>query len=147
VSGVMHGLVDNLNGQAPTSIVFTSDVSGLGITNTTATSTFVAGGIDISGGVVQSTTGILFNFIDSSAGGMQFRLNYSSTEARNALHWNGGSVAHAGMGNSDGFGGAQLSTLNGTLGSPVPEPSSIVLLGIGGFALAGYGWRRKKQAA
>ena len=29
----------------------------------------------------------------------------------------------------------------------VPEPSSIVLLGIGGIALIGYGWRRKRQQA
>lgn len=29
----------------------------------------------------------------------------------------------------------------------VPEPSSIVLLGIGGIALLGYGWHNRKQAA
>jgi len=29
--------------------------------------------------------------------------------------------------------------------TPVPEPSSIVLLGIGGMAMIGYGWRRKRQ--
>ncbi|TWU09562.1 PEP-CTERM motif protein [Symmachiella macrocystis] len=31
--------------------------------------------------------------------------------------------------------------------SAVPEPSSVVLLGIGGIALAGCGWRRKRRAA
>lgn len=31
--------------------------------------------------------------------------------------------------------------------SAVPEPSSVVLLGMGGIALAGFGWRRKRRAA
>jgi hypothetical protein len=30
--------------------------------------------------------------------------------------------------------------------SPAPEPSSLLLFGIGGAALLGYGWRRRKRA-
>jgi len=39
-------------------------------------------------------------------------------------------------------------TLSGNTGSTaVPEPSTFVLLTIGGIALIGYGWRRKRQQA
>ncbi len=42
----------------------------------------------------------------------------------------------------EGQGNVRLGTA-----SAVPEPSSIVLLGMGGIALAGFGWRRKRQNA
>jgi hypothetical protein len=29
----------------------------------------------------------------------------------------------------------------------VPEPASLIMLGLGAFGLCGYGWRRRKQAA
>jgi hypothetical protein len=32
----------------------------------------------------------------------------------------------------------------GSLASPVPEPSTFVLLGVGAFSLLGYGWRRRR---
>jgi hypothetical protein len=31
--------------------------------------------------------------------------------------------------------------------TPVPEPSSLTLLGLGSFGLLGYGWRRQKRIA
>jgi hypothetical protein len=37
--------------------------------------------------------------------------------------------------------------IRGQLGpSPAPEPSTLILFGIGGAGLLGYGWRRRKQA-
>jgi hypothetical protein len=37
--------------------------------------------------------------------------------------------------------------IRGQLGpSPAPEPSTLILFGIGGVGLLGYGWRRRKQA-
>ncbi len=41
--------------------------------------------------------------------------------------------------------GAHLTTATGAV--LVPEPSSIALLAIGGVALCGYGWRRKRRTA
>ncbi|QDU45246.1 PEP-CTERM motif protein [Symmachiella dynata] len=41
-----------------------------------------------------------------------------------------------------------LAFREGLLNAPaVPEPSTFALLGIGGLALVGYGWRRKRQQA
>ena len=40
------------------------------------------------------------------------------------------------------------ATITYTYEAPaVPEPSAFALLGIGGVALVGYGWRRKRRRA
>jgi hypothetical protein len=52
-----------------------------------------------------------------------------------------------------GFGGAASTVafdarVTGTFTTavtPIPEPGSLVLLGLGGLGLVGYGWRRRKQ--
>jgi hypothetical protein len=38
-------------------------------------------------------------------------------------------------------------TISGTLVTPAPEPSTIVLLGIGAISLLAYGWRRRGRTA
>ncbi len=140
VTGKMFGLVDNAFVQAPTSIEFTSDVSALGMTSNVATPISVFGGIDIVGGVVQSSSTMLWNFFNPSVNGVQLRIDH---ENRNVLHWNGGGGPIAGFGNDDGFGGATFSTLDGSL-DPIPEPGTLALIGA---ALVGYGvWRRRKGA-
>jgi hypothetical protein len=42
----------------------------------------------------------------------------------------------------------RLGAPGGSFGpSPVPEPATLTLLGIGSLSLLGYGWRRRKQSA
>lgn len=140
ISGVIYGLVDNLNGQTPTSIEFTSDVSAVGISNLLITPVSVIGGIDISGGQVQSTTSMIVNFVDPDPdfGARQLMLNYNLA---NVLIWNGGiAPPYNGMGNANGFSGATYSQLSD--GTTVPEPTSLALAGIG---LAISAFRRRRQ--
>jgi hypothetical protein len=42
--------------------------------------------------------------------------------------------------------GMTVAANGGTAGGMVPEPTSVVSLGLGGILLAGYGWRRRRRA-
>ena len=104
VTGILYGLADNGTGQIPTSIEFTSDVTPLGMTSSVVTSFTAVNGTGftvVNGNVVAAD--LLLNFDDPSVDGMQVRFNH---EARNVLHWNGGSGPVVGMGNENGFAGA-----------------------------------------
>jgi len=50
-----------------------------------------------------------------------------------------------GVGDLTNFKIGEVTGLNVTLGSPVPEPSTIILFGIGIVGLAGINYRRKKK--
>jgi hypothetical protein len=139
VSGVLYGLVDAPGFQFPTSIGFTSDMSALGITSSIFIPTAYDGGIQISGGVIQSDSSLMLNFNDPVIGAMQFRLN--SAGGRNALHWNGSSGPVAGMGNADGFSGATYSTLSDS--TATPEPASLCIWG--GIAIVGLAAVRRRK--
>jgi hypothetical protein len=104
VTGILYGLEDNGAGQIPTSIEFTSNVAPLGMTSSVITSFTAVSGTGftlVNGNVV--AVDLLLNFNDPSVSGMQVRFNH---EARNVLHWNGGSGPVVGMGNENGFAGA-----------------------------------------
>jgi hypothetical protein len=63
----------------------------------------------------------------------------------NSVNVSGGTSGRPGV----NPGGAGVFTSQSFTPPPtsVPEPSSILLLGIGCFGLLGYSWRRRKQAA
>ena len=122
VTGVIHGLQDNLANQIPTSIDITSDLSALGMTGVATTTTLVLGGLTVSGGVLTAAN-LLWNFDDPSVGRMQLRFNY---ESRNVVHWNGGTGPRLGMGNANGFTGAVFSLV------PEPQVAGLVAMGLVG---------------
>ena len=58
----------------------------------------------------------------------------------------GGDTAYVGFTGVLG-GDYSTQTINSFAFGPVPEPSALVLLGIGAISLLGYAWRRRKRAA
>ena len=142
VTGLIFGLEDDTANQTPDAIEFTSDVSGLGLTETFI-DTFTVGvgdGITVSGGEIVAAN-ILLNFNDPTVGGTQLRFNQGS--GYNHLIWNGGGGPIVGIGNQDGFAG---TTFSDAAVSTVPLPAGGLLL------LSGFGGvialkRRKARAA
>jgi len=73
--------------------------------------------------------------LDFSATGAPIKFGYYA--------FNSSNFTTAGEGGVDNF----RLEVNPQTTTAVPEPSTFALLGIGGLALAGYGWRRKRQQA
>jgi len=137
VTGLLVGLsVDGVN-QLPTAIEFTSDVSSLGITNNIIDVFSISLGTGfniVDGNIIDAN--LLLNFIDPIIGGMQIRFNF---DGMNLLHWNGGTGPGLGMGNQNGFSGADYGV------STVPVPAAAWLFG---SALLGFfGFSRRKANA
>lgn len=142
VTGYMTGLASNGTGLLPTSIVITSDVSFLNMTDTLIDSSDALwfwnnSGFTLVNDVITSG-GFGLNFMDPTAGWLQFRLNSQDSLNMNVLHWNGGDAPHVGIGNTDGLAGVTFSPDSI---APIPEPSTFLLLGAG---LAGIGIIRRR---
>lgn len=140
VTGFIYGLVDNTANQNPDAIEFTSDVSGLGMTETffDTFQNIVGNGFSVSGGEIVSAN-ILLNFSDPTVGGTQLRFNQGT--GNNHLIWNGGSGPQVGIGNQGGFSGATFAQVSAV---PLPAGGLLLLSAIGGVAALK---RRKKCAA
>jgi hypothetical protein len=64
------------------------------------------------------------------------------------LRWDSSDNLLSTMGLASGFdaiSGADLTVHSEIQPSPVPEPSSLALLGMGVISMIGYGWRRKRK--
>lgn len=143
VTGFLYGLMENGEGQLPTSIELTSSVAPLGMTDTVVDANdrlwfWDSTGFNIINGTIVSG-GFGLNFVDPMGNNFQFRLNdgWPGDDQYNLLMWNGGAEPVAGTGNRGGFAGATYALVNS---NQLPEPASLVLFAIG---IAGLGMVRK----
>jgi hypothetical protein len=148
----------------------TNDAVGTGVTNQEAG---VLGTLGVAALQIISFSGavtdpILYvNFVDDGTSIDLAGLSFTELDANNAS-FSGSVYTFAGAVNSTNDGFAVLlsgtfgpgtpvtftyttpnavDTVGFTVGTSVPEPGSVALLGIGGLGLLGYGWRRRRRAA
>ncbi len=100
-------------------------------------STFSFGPLDID--LISSLTPLVIN--QSSVGGSTSMVN-----ATFSVFWSDNSFGRIAVGTS-GWSVSQFSTINGTVGSALPEPASLALVGLGLLGGALVATKRKRQVA
>jgi hypothetical protein len=88
-----------------------------------------------SGGISNSSDLTLWGLIFTNGSGQEINI------------WGTGSGNYSFYRWTPGVGYDVQTTSTNVALTPVPEPGSLTLLGLGIAGLAGYGWRRRKQAA
>ena len=131
-------------------ITLSGQLSGPGGLNKIGLGTLILSGVnnytgdtDVSAGVLSLTHPDLYDGSSVSVGpGALLNLTYSGTDTVRSLIL-GGIQEPPGLYNAADSGG--YITGMGTIQVAVPEPSTLVLLGIGAIALFGCAWLRRKQ--